>query len=266
MTALRTPRLVVGDDGSASSDVAWLWVNNHHWPGWQADVVHAEPLRWPPPAPDSAPEPLREWDPPSPRVAFTESGIGVLRHLTRPSDPRILLDEQDDADLVVVGSAVGTHLGRLWRGSVTEWLVARPPVPVLVVRSAAPTCSVLACIDGSVHAQRAVEAFARLPWAAGCVADLLTVRDPDSPDHDGIAAAAATLEAAGVVVKTSNADGPPTDAILEHVRRTGPQLALVGTRGILGWRRLRLGSTAGALTRSAPCSVLVAGPPPEEST
>ena len=29
------PRLVVGDDGSASADVVWLWINNHSWPGWR---------------------------------------------------------------------------------------------------------------------------------------------------------------------------------------------------------------------------------------
>ena len=31
--ASETPRLVFGDDGSPSADVAWLWVNDHPWPG-----------------------------------------------------------------------------------------------------------------------------------------------------------------------------------------------------------------------------------------
>ena len=34
--------LVLGDAGSTGADVAWLWVCNHRWPGWRAEVVTAE--------------------------------------------------------------------------------------------------------------------------------------------------------------------------------------------------------------------------------
>ena len=39
---MNDPRtLVFGDDGSPAADVAWLFINNHRWPGWRLEVVTA---------------------------------------------------------------------------------------------------------------------------------------------------------------------------------------------------------------------------------
>lgn len=50
--------------------------------------------------------------------------------------------------------------------------------------------------------------------------------------------------------------GEPVSCILETVERTHAGLVVMGTEGRLGWDRLRLGSTASAVVRAAPCPVV----------
>lgn len=50
--------------------------------------------------------------------------------------------------------------------------------------------------------------------------------------------------------------GEPVSCLLETITRTRAGLLVMGTEGRIGWDRLRLGSTAAALVREAPCPVL----------
>jgi nucleotide-binding universal stress UspA family protein len=65
-------------------------------------------------------------------------------------------------------------------------------------------------------------------------------------------------------VAVETASGRATDTILASLEETGADLVVLGTRGLTGWRRLRLGSTASAVVRSAPCDALVACSEPAE--
>jgi nucleotide-binding universal stress UspA family protein len=51
--------------------------------------------------------------------------------------------------------------------------------------------------------------------------------------------------------------GSPTEAILTHIEEASPDLVVMGTRGLTGWSRLVLGSTAGAVARNSRCNLLV---------
>lgn len=50
--------------------------------------------------------------------------------------------------------------------------------------------------------------------------------------------------------------GDPISCIVEAVKKTGAGMVVMGTEGRVGWDRLRIGSTAAALVREAPCPVL----------
>lgn len=50
--------------------------------------------------------------------------------------------------------------------------------------------------------------------------------------------------------------GVPHSYILDHAKQVHVEMIVMGTEGSIGWDRLRLGSTAQAVIREAPCPVL----------
>jgi nucleotide-binding universal stress UspA family protein len=247
--------LILADDGSADADVAWLWVCNHTWPTWRAEVITATD----PPVAAAARDGharLVEWDSPHPRLLVAQSQLESVTALTIEQDRRIALGARTDADLLVIGP------GRMGRtpvlGSTTDWLVHDPPSPTAVIRSASPTRRVLICTDGSAHAGSALEAFIRLPWAPSTHVDVLAVEDGRSDASGGAHEAATMLRGAGIEPVVHVTRGKPTRQILDHVDSLDSQLLVFGTRGLSGWERLRLGSTAGHLVRAASCNTLIA--------
>jgi nucleotide-binding universal stress UspA family protein len=250
-------RLVFGDDGSRGADVAWLWINNHPWPGWRIDVLTGTDPPYDPSTWGVTPT-LVEWTSPWGRAYFNASAPAVVSHRHANTDPRLLLDEQSDADLVVVGDSGLGHLRSLWMGSTAEWLLHHPTAPLAIVRSAATVRRVVCCVDGSDSARRALGAFLTLPLAADTEITVLSVDDGRVDVECAVDTAVAALEAAGIGSQIERAHGKPTAVIVDHLKRAQPQLVVLGTKGLTGWRRLRLGSTAAGVVHHASCTCLVA--------
>lgn len=245
-------RLVLADDGSAPSDVAWEWVAAHPWPGWSIDVMTAQEtgIEWGKP---SDPEP---WTPPWERDADLAGGPAV-RFLRAVTDPRAMLADCA-CDLMVVGLRSHSYLQALVTGSTTEWLLHDPPSPLVVASHPAPVEQVVVCADGSDDARRAQEVFASLPLAATARVTVLAVADGRADATAAAAAAVDALDGRVAEAVATVAEGDATETILAHVDRHRPGLVVLGTRGLTGWPRLRLGSTAAAVVRVAPSSSLVA--------
>jgi nucleotide-binding universal stress UspA family protein len=250
-----TPTLVFGDDGSANAARAWTWVNHQPWSGWRLEVVTAQmPSIGPPPAPADAA--LHPWTPGVPREVAASAGFASVDFLTAVIDPRLALWRP--AELVVVGPR-GTGVWKsLKLGSTTEWLIDRPIAPVAVVRTEAPVQRVLVGHDGSPHAAAALASLVRLPLAATSAIDVVVVDDGRVDVATATAAATTTLEAAGLTAEVRVVEGHPTSVILGAVDTTGPDLVVLGTRGLTGLRRLWVGSTAQTVLHEVACSVLVA--------
>lgn len=255
--------LVFGDDGSPAADVAWLWVCNHPWNGWRVDVLTAAPPPLLHPAAEQAPAAV-EWESPHARRPVEGSGFVSLRHLGHAVDPRLALGARSDADLLVVGPQGRGRAERLLVGSTTEWLLHHPPAPTAVVRSATAVQRVIVCVDGSDHALAAARAYAALPLAASAQATLVAVDDGRCRPQAAIDAARVALAPTGQVPYALERRGPVTAAILDSAAELDAQLIVMGTRGLTGWARLRLGSTAGAVVRSTTRSMLVASADSDE--
>lgn len=249
--------IVFGDDRSPGSDVAWLWINDQQWPGWRVDVVTVPETELGGPRVLGSTQ-LTTWEPADPRDVFAGSGIDEVRHLTADADPRVVLCSREDADLLVVG-ATGRGLLKRWLhvGSTTEWLLHQPPAPLLVARAARPVRSVLVAVDGSDPARRALEAFVALPWAASTEVLALGVYDGWAEPEQGLADAAAVLDAAGIAHRTEQVRGRATETLLERMRADQAQLIVLGARGRSTLHRAMAGSTASAVTRAADGNVLV---------
>jgi nucleotide-binding universal stress UspA family protein len=247
--------MVFGDDGSISADLAWLWINSHSWPDWRLEVLTAV-------MPDhlvvrtEAPVP-KEWSPMHPRQAFAEAQLDRVVHLTIDADPRLALISRP-ADLLVVGPRGPGLAKAMHLGSTVEWLLTRPPAPMLVARHGRRTRTAIVCHDGSVHAQAATDALCAMPWAGELEATVLTVEDGRTDVDAAVAMATRSLQAVGVCVDHFIArHGEPTLDLLAYLERHDSDLVVLGSKGLTGVRRLRIGSSARAIAHSTPHSVLL---------
>lgn len=249
------PTLIFGDDGSPAADVCWLWINSHAWPGWRLEIITARvpPIGPPPTTEDAA---LHHWDPPTPRTPFAEAAFGAIEHLSAEIDPRLALSRP--ADLLVIGPRGPGLLKALHLGSTAEWLLQHPIAPLLIARSGHPVRSIIACHDGSAHAQRAVGSLAKLPWVDTVEMTILVVNDGRTDTAGAAAMARTALDKVNVRPEILKVDGKPTAAIFEAMKDRSPDLVALGTSGLTGIPRLQHGSTAGAIARAARCSVLLA--------
>jgi nucleotide-binding universal stress UspA family protein len=249
-------KLVFGDDGSPAADVAWLWLNNHPWPGWAVEAITAtEPALPLAPADHQAPV---EWDPAWSREVSAEAEFASVKLLSAEGDARVLLGDRVDADLIVVGAHDRSHLKAIWVGSTTEWLLHHPPAPLAVIRSSDVVHDAVFCTDGSTHSQRALEAFVQLPWSSGVRVTIACVDDGHVDTAAAIASATSVLDAANIPNTVEHPKGKPRKIIPELLNTTRPDLTILGTRGLTGWKRLRFGSTAAAVVHTTHGSALFA--------
>ena len=247
--------LVFGDDGTPAADVAWLWINNQRWPGWRLQAVSAQMPELPGLLPRERTE-LHVWEPPHPRQVFAEAGFIESAQLMAESDPRLVLSVT--CDLLVIGPRGPGLLKSLYLGSTADWLVAHPVAPLVIVRHAQQVRSVVLCTDGSRHAQRVTGALADLPWLDQLRVTVLAVDDRRCDVDQASTMAAEQLQRGGATVDVLVVHGKPTDAIMQHLDSAQPDMVALGTRGLTGLHRLRVGSTAAAVARAAACSALVA--------
>lgn len=257
-------RLVFGDDGSPAADVTWAWIDNQGWPGWRISVVTARQAP-PGPAVDAERAALHAWQPPAPRSLSAADDSTRLEHLFAEADPRLVLSGFADATLIAVGPRGHGLMKPLHLGSTSEWLISahRPLAPVVVVRTADPCRRIMLCTDGSVHARRAAQTLACLPWIDRASITVLGVRGGTHEVERGAQEAAELLSSCRVDVRLEDAirDTATFDVrstIFGAIADAQPDLVAMGTKGIGGLRRMVLGSTASAVVHHAPCSVLVA--------
>lgn len=246
--------IIFGDDGSASADVSWLWINCHTWTDWRLEIVTAESSI------DFRVDPegnkLHEWTPTNPRHVWAEADFDRVAHLRCGLDPRLALSRS--ADLVVIGQRGPGLAKTLHLGSTAEWLLAHPPAPLLIVRHGRRTLTAVVCSDGSAHAVAASRALATLPWIGDVAITVATVADGAVDVEAAFAAVAAPLTAAGAHVQHRLVHGEPTHELLAVLEELQPDLVVLGTRGLTGINRIRVGSTAAVVAHTVESSVLVA--------
>jgi nucleotide-binding universal stress UspA family protein len=247
-----TPLAVVGDDGSSAAEIVWDWVSSHAWNGWRIEVVTADErdIVW------GAPVSGEPWEPPWQRQG-TAAGAVSVQHFKYACDPRAMFAERTDASLLVVGRHKRDDRARVFLGSTSEWLLQHPPAPLVLVGRSDRLSDVVVCFDGSDHAEAALLSFLALPESSSCDVTVLTVDDGRSTP-DLAEQVAARIEGRVATVASMVLSGNPTQAIVGHLSTACPSLVVIGTKGLTGWRRIRVGSTGGAVARQTPCNTLIA--------
>lgn len=251
MTA--NPRVLFGDDRSPGADLAWLWLHEQRWDGWDLVQLTATPpgvgITVPRDRSTAHPDPTE-----AVRTSFDEAGFHAHVRLTAEADPRVVLTDTSGT-LVVVG-ATGHRFGPDRLGSTTDWLLRHADRPVVTARTGRGVHRILVCSDGSAPASRAAEAVAQLPWVDRAEVSALVVDDGHAAVDEAFDAVHAALDERTGAVREITKGGEPTRVVLDTVAATGADLVVLGTRGTGGLERLLLGSTAAAVVRHADASVL----------
>lgn len=253
----KRPVVVLADDGEPASDVAWAWLTGHRWEGWDLQIVT---VRWAALAGGSDVKPSRV----VPRRPPQETALSSWDHVEVTGDPRVVLLGRTDAELMVLGCHHRGHLAGLWAGSTTEWLLTHPPAPMLIARHGHPTQSVALCVDGSPHAHRALQAFWTLPWSADVAVSLVSVDDGFTDVERSLKGAGAALPAGIRPARVARLRGPARRELVDFVRANQIDLVVMGTRGLTGLTRMRVGSTVSALLKDGSANLLIAHVPDPE--
>lgn len=190
-------------------------------------------------------------------------------------------------DLVVVGPHGRGRLESLLVGSVSQGLLHSLRTSILVARPIRHGFrTVVLAVDGSAHSRAAMELLATLPLPDGTTVICTSVVPSASRGYgrawpedvltrleaEERAAAQAAIEDAVAVVRRPALSvagevrkGSPKQAILEALVDHQADLAVLGARGLGGFEALVLGSVSRAVSKAAPCSVLVVHTPAPEA-
>jgi nucleotide-binding universal stress UspA family protein len=198
----------------------------------------------------------------------------------RTSNEVIALCKEIDADLLVVGSRGLGTVQRILMGSQSEEIVHHAQVPVLVIRGAEdfwPPARIVIGEDFSDDARKAGELVAAIGKLYGAQG-LLVYSHPDLPevppgetrsrvenltemrerDESMLEDRARELEEIlGSRPETRISGGYPANVLLEASQEVRPSLVAVGSRGLAGLIRTRLGSVSTKVVTAARGPVLI---------
>ncbi|MBA2713234.1 MAG: universal stress protein [Rubrobacteraceae bacterium] len=213
------------------------------------------------------------------RAAGGEVAKAHLRR-GRTSNEVIALGEEIGAGLLVVGSRGLGTVQRILMGSQSEEIVHHAQIPVLVLRGAEPywpPARIVVGEDFSDDARKAGKLAAAIGGLYGA-GGLLLYSHPDLPEiPPGEARSTATNlvdmrerdeqmlddraakleELLGSRPEVRLSGGYPARVLLEVSMEVQPSLLVVGSRGLAGMERTRLGSVSTKVVTAAPGPVLV---------
>jgi nucleotide-binding universal stress UspA family protein len=190
------------------------------------------------------------------------------------------------ADLIVAGSHGRRALGRLFLGSISQWLLNEARCSVRVARGKLDEpdfpVRLLLALDGSRSAAKALEQIAARNWPPKSEVRVVMVDQPLELTYVGgvapplrqsvesfnnkerqksqrfVNAAAKKLKSAGLRVMAEVIDGDPKKVLVQVAEEWRADCIFLGATGLSNrFERFLLGSTAGAVAARAHCSVEV---------
>lgn len=192
-----------------------------------------------------------------------------------PAEEILAFAHKEEVDLIAMGTHGRTGFQRWVLGSVTEEVLRKAPVPLLVSRVGAVRTSwdvLLVALDGSAEAEeilpdvvalarnrrvdvRVAKAVLSVPVPSG-LGDMGLLVPPEDP-RPYLESVAGRLAAQGVAARPVPLEGRASTEIPRYARESGVGLLCMTTHGRSGVERAVLGSVAEEILRHAPCPVFV---------
>ena len=204
----------------------------------------------------------------------TQAGVAHITLLKWGNIPATILQTADAeaCDLIILGSRGLTGWKRLMLGSISNAVAAKASLPILIVKQhstgvpGAPLWRrVLVAMGDSAWSDAAVEHAVRLAHTEQlevCFLHVARTRGPrgDTPARSASRASSALRPGpavAGLVYDATLGIGDIVRTILDTAATKQCDAIVIGSRGLTGWKRLMLGSIAGAVAATAVLPVLI---------
>jgi nucleotide-binding universal stress UspA family protein len=212
---------------------------------------------------------------------FRPPGRTIETRIAYGGPAESIVEDAADADLIVMSSQGAGGGGRLLFGSVADRVARHAPAPTLLLRAshhpvaAQPVRRIVAALDGSLAAERALPLATLLARELGVPIHLVSVsdkitsraerdseqrpRDRSAPRDEApdtyLGRMAATLETLDVSASTEVRSGP---AAVEVMATLGSgDLLIITTHGQGAARRWQIGNVAEKLLRQAAAPVVL---------
>jgi nucleotide-binding universal stress UspA family protein len=203
---------------------------------------------------------------------FREANIDVDARLVTYEDPAeflLQLVKDEKYDLVVIGNRADTQSERYSLGSVTEKIARHAECPVLIVKQKPKVKKILTAVDGSKHADKALEYAVQLAKNYSANLALVHVEEdkfvriggPQVVDCVGTVGECilkdASRKAQGVSFDKILEYGSPAEVIIKVAKKADVDIIVVGSRGLSSVRRYLLGSVSDDISMHARSSVMI---------
>ena len=203
---------------------------------------------------------------------FREAGIEVDARLVTSEDPAefiLQLVKDEGYDLVVIGNRAVNQSERYSLGSVTEKVARHAECPVLIVKKKPKVEKILTAVDGSKHADKALEFAIQLAKNYSANLALLHVEEdkliriggPQVVDCVGTVGECILKDAStkirGISFNKMLEYGSPAEIIIKVAKKANVDLIVIGSRGLSSVRRYLLGSVSDDISIHARSSVLI---------
>ena len=203
---------------------------------------------------------------------FKEAKIDVDARLVTYEDPAefiLQMVRNEKYDLVVIGNRAEHQSERYSLGSITEKVARHSECPVLIVKKKPKVKKILAAVDGSKYADKALEYAVEIARNFGVSLALVHVEEdklvriggPQVVDCLGTVGECILKDAA------TKAQELPLDKILEYgspaeilikvSKKANVDIIVVGSRGLSSVRRYLLGSVSDDISMHSRNSVLI---------
>jgi nucleotide-binding universal stress UspA family protein len=203
---------------------------------------------------------------------FREANIEVDARLVTYEDPAeflLQLVKDEKYDLVVIGNRADTQSEHYSLGSVTEKVARHADCPVLIVKQKPKVEKILTAIDGSKHADKALEYAVQLAknYSANLALvhveedKLVRIGGPQVVDCVGTVGECilkdASTKVQGLPFDKMLEYGSPAEVIIRVAKKADVDIIVVGSRGLSSVRRYLLGSVSDDISMHARSSVLI---------
>ena len=202
---------------------------------------------------------------------FREAGVPVESTLVTHEDPAEFLLELvkgKDCSLVIIGNRAETQSERHSLGSVTEKIARHAECPVLIVKKKPKIERLLVAVDGSKHADKALEYAAQLAQHFSADLALVHVEEdkliriggPQVVDCLGTVGECILNDAAKKIKFASKKMleyGSPAEVLIKIAKKADVDIIIMGSRGLSSVRRFLLGSVSDDISMHSRNSVLI---------